>query len=438
MKGPTRFFDPLYGPVNLDEFEAELVSTAEFQRLRSVRMCNINSMLISGASEISRFEHSVGVLRLAQVWGRAHGLTGDDFDILRAAALLHDMQTGPFGHSLQYVVEDNQLQNNFVHDDILHGYQEQFHQRLLATAGYRGSVFSSPRILSRLWDRVAEAIRGGGKFGPLISGSLDLDNLDNVFRLAYHVGVATTDDSRTIEPFVESLEIVDGELSIPRGQIKFVARWHEVRKRLYELLLLDWAEFSAKAMLTLAIEKAFDGGLLDQQSWLLTDAQLLDVLEARGVGELQSVGELVRRLRLGDLYVPIFLGRTDDVELYESLNATEAKRALEQQLMKKIRAKGRAPGKLLVHLILDRKKTCRAVSVRVQGQGLVDVGTDSRQLLIGIFSSVDHPVAARDAIAEEFRAAISAMSFGTLRPLEDPVLGELRSDDKQLDLGWAT
>lgn len=67
-----RCWDPLYGRTELSHFEYALLSTPEVQRLRYIRMCNINSMLVTGASEISRFEHSLGVLRLVQEWIDAH------------------------------------------------------------------------------------------------------------------------------------------------------------------------------------------------------------------------------------------------------------------------------------------------------------------------------------------------------------------------------
>lgn len=58
-----RVFDPLYGRLQLTPLESRVFAVPELQRLRYIRMCNINSMLITGASEISRFEHALGTLR---------------------------------------------------------------------------------------------------------------------------------------------------------------------------------------------------------------------------------------------------------------------------------------------------------------------------------------------------------------------------------------
>ncbi|WP_295537638.1 HD domain-containing protein [uncultured Pseudacidovorax sp.] len=436
---PMRMFDPLYGRVDLDDLESQLVLAPEFQRLRCIRMCNINSMLVSGASEISRFEHSVGVLKLAQSWCRKNGAAGDDSVVMRAAALLHDVQTGPFGHSLQYVVEDNKVDGSFVHDDIYYGYKQQYHQRLLATASYKGTVFSTPSILSRLWPRVAEAIKGAGKFGPLISGTLDLDNLDNVVRLAYHVGVATTEDGKNLPTLATQLAVVEGQLSASREVIPLIERWQQIRHRLYDLLLHDWAEFSAKAMLTYAIEKAYEATLLDQQSWLLTDSGLLDHLESKGVGEHQTIGEVIRRIRAGALYQPLLLASTEDVNLYRLMSTTESKRLLERKVFDRLKAEGRSVGRPLVHFILDHKKTSRAVRLRIDGgNSTIEIGKNSKRLLIGLFSPSDTTPTNKEIAAAALEDVLREHSNVQISRLHDPMDEVLTSDTKsplQLDLG---
>ena len=41
--------------------------TPEVQRLREVRLCNINSLCITGSANTNRYEHSVGTAFLAQI-----------------------------------------------------------------------------------------------------------------------------------------------------------------------------------------------------------------------------------------------------------------------------------------------------------------------------------------------------------------------------------
>jgi hypothetical protein len=58
----------------LDHFLADLIEQPEMQRLRDVRLSNINSGTLTGAANISRFEHSIGTALLA---GRTAKALGD-------------------------------------------------------------------------------------------------------------------------------------------------------------------------------------------------------------------------------------------------------------------------------------------------------------------------------------------------------------------------
>ena len=106
-----QFLDPLYGRINPDAAVQPLIFSSEFQRLRYVRLCNINSLYLTGASEPKRFEHCIGVYHLARQWSARVDLSEREARVFCAAALLHDLQTGPFGHSFQYVLEDNEFEH---------------------------------------------------------------------------------------------------------------------------------------------------------------------------------------------------------------------------------------------------------------------------------------------------------------------------------------
>ena len=382
-----RVFDPLYGVTYLSDLEYELVMSPEIQRLRYVRLCNINSLLISGASEISRFEHVLGVLRLAKEWVKSqHDLDINSEVEFISAALLHDFQTGPFGHSLQYVFEDNESGEDFKHDDLAHGTYLKHHQVTDANATFCGKPFLSPRILSSKWDNVVALIKGEGKNGPLISGSMDLDNIDNVIRLAFHVGVANSKDAEVALDLARNLKVVNSELYCPESSISSIKRWFDIRQRLYELLLLDWAEFSAKAMLTKSMELAVEFDLLGPDTWLKTDLELYNMLEKDSVGDAQEIGNLIRRIKCGDLYFPVALVRSKKVSLYKHFSSIESKRELERSLSIKIKRCIDFPSEIIIHPILDVKKTQRSVTIiEEKTKKSITIGEDSKQLLIGIF-----------------------------------------------------
>jgi hypothetical protein len=429
-----RFFDPLYGRIEFSGREAELIFAPEIQRLRYVRMCNINSMLISGASEISRFEHIIGVLHLARIWSDTNGLTGSDGEAFHAAALLHDVQTGPFGHSMEYVLADNRIANEkgeFRHDDVLNGSRTLYLQRAEAAASFMGYRFSAQETLGPLWAKVADIIAGKGSLGPLIAGRVDLDNIDNVVRLAYHVGVADRADARVAEGLARDLRIQDSVVSISRAGADLLSRWQEIRRDLYRLLLHDWAEFSAKAMLSVMMEQAVNHNILGAESWLLTDDQLMARLTTVTIGETQEVAELGKRLIAGQLYVPLGLWFTRDVDCYAALSQADEKREIERDL-------ARITGtRVIFHVIRDKGKTERALYLQLRDDGkLHTFGVDTDEVLIGVFLSREIPPLTMRRGEERLRQLLALRGARVLNPLQDPVLLAPQGNrpDAQLEL----
>ena len=412
-----RAWDPLYGRIELGEFEFGLLSLSEVQRLRYVRMCNINSMLVSGASEISRFEHTLGVLYLARRWCQRNQVPLSVTKEIVAAAILHDMQTGPFGHSMQYVLEDNQLDGSFIHEDLSHGWRSTYHQVVLAGAAFAGKPFSAPAYLGRSWDNVARIIRGEGEYGPLIAGTMDLDNIDNVVRLAYHVGVADRRDRDICLTIADGIKIREGKLFLAKEHVPAIEKWQVIRHKLYELLLLDWAEFAAKAMLTRAIERASAHQLIGSDSWVRTDAELLDHLERAGIGEAQEVRGLVRRLRRGELYEPVLLASSPSIQAYAKLNGIDSKNHLEDALLL---ATGIRGFKVISHYILDKGKTDRSIAITTE-EGETVIGNNSSRLLCGLFVSGLPSATEKASLAGAFTDLLRAAGVAGLVPLNDPM-----------------
>lgn len=419
----ARSWDPLYGRIDFSDFEFRLVRLPEVQRLRYIRMCNINSLLVTGASEISRFEHTIGVLRLTQEWISNHKVPDSDANNLRAAAILHDMQTGPFGHSLQYVLEDNKVEGDFTHDDITHGLKTTYYQDLLASATFCGKPFGARSLLGDRWVNVASLIRGNGLLGSLISGTMDLDNIDNVVRLGYHVGVADTSDAEVALCLARNIMPNINGFSVPLFALQKIQRWQEIRRDLYKLLLLDWAEFSAKAMLTRAMERAISLNLVGADSWLNTDSEILDHLEKKSIGNAQDIADLVRRLRSGDLYEPIALLETSAIEHYDRISRIDTKMSLEAELANYAKSKLAFPARPILHFILDHGKTERAVNVTVQETGeSLTVGHSSKRILIGVFASKSVTKEA-DVIAltVKIKELLNFTGIDEVSSLEDPM-----------------
>ena len=106
--------DPIYGFIKLSEAEWDIVNCPEFQRLRDIRQLAMGHLVYPGANH-TRFEHSLGCLHLATLMfdslvERDAKVLEDEFglpenarerarQVLRLAALLHDLGHPPFSHS---------------------------------------------------------------------------------------------------------------------------------------------------------------------------------------------------------------------------------------------------------------------------------------------------------------------------------------------------
>ena len=295
---------------------------------------------------------------------------------------MHDVKTGPFGHSLEYTLTDNPRLSDLDHQRLDQGSDTVFYQKTPANVSYLGARFSAQDKLGNLWPLVAQTIAGEGPLGPLISGSMDLDNIDNVVRLAYHMGITCADDSGMAVRLARDLRVQSGGLSVTSSSVPLIQRWQSLRHVLYTYLLHDWAEFSAKGMLTKAVELAAEADLIGTDSWILTDDGLLQHLIASSVGDNQEIGYLIKRLLLAKLYSPITILKGNRLDKYQTLSDPRTKREIERQMSSITRSP------CLFHVILDKAKTGRKLKIYLRDHGrLAELGFDTQEVLVGLFSS---------------------------------------------------
>ena len=109
------FLDPmdLSAAADGDPLFLELIATKAFQRLRSIRFLGgIDYLLVrspngvSGNVRYTRYQHSLGVARLAVLYCDAMALPFADRRLVYTAALLHDVGHAPLSHSLEPVFKE--------------------------------------------------------------------------------------------------------------------------------------------------------------------------------------------------------------------------------------------------------------------------------------------------------------------------------------------
>ncbi|MGE5389796.1 MAG: HD domain-containing protein [Deltaproteobacteria bacterium] len=255
-------WDALYGKIEFNTLINRCIMSPEVQRLREVRLCNINSLCITGSSNTNRFEHSVGTAYLASVNMESSAQTHLKLDkktkeTFIIAALLHDVANGPFGHSYEYIMEKQGFVPEKGLGDVLSFESSGVNQ----VYKFSPIFFGKLRVLNNILDslqttEVSKIIAGEHILSKLISSEIDLDNIDNVFRMAYHMGLSFTKEAPL--HLAQNMYIFDGNVRFKREAEPYLNEWFEVRKRVYKFLLLNPQEFAGKYMLTEAMDILFE------------------------------------------------------------------------------------------------------------------------------------------------------------------------------------
>lgn len=213
--GTALLGDPVHGyisfttprPNSSERTEKDLIDTAWMQRLRQIYQLQ-SARWVYPSAEHSRFQHSLGAMHLAGRFARhlypSLRAAADDCpsacyieELLRVAALLHDVGHGPFGHFF----DDNFLERfGLTHEKL--GQQiirSEMGDIIRAIRRSPTGEFNKGERLNP--DQIAFLIGKGPTapskqprwltfLQPLLSGIYTVDNLDYVLRDAYMCGVA--------------------------------------------------------------------------------------------------------------------------------------------------------------------------------------------------------------------------------------------------------
>jgi uncharacterized protein len=165
----------------------QLIDTADFRRLARVSQLGLVSLVYPAANH-TRFEHSLGVYRLALLYVKqlahderfARTVRPADVEVFILAALLHDLGHWPFCHPIEDIrlpsVPSHEL---FANSFLLEG-------EIADVLRHDWDV--NPRdVVALLSEKPRDA--AGKIFASMISGPIDIDKMDYLFRDSLHAGV---------------------------------------------------------------------------------------------------------------------------------------------------------------------------------------------------------------------------------------------------------
>jgi HD superfamily phosphohydrolase len=164
-----------------------LIDTAEFRRLARVSQLGLVGMVYPAANH-TRFEHSLGVYRLSLLFLRqlasdprfCEAVSPADAELFLVAALLHDIGHWPFCHPIEDMklpqVPPHELLANsqLLEGEVADVLREQWH--------------INPRdVVALLSEKPRDPARK--ILASLLSGPIDIDKMDYLFRDSLHAGV---------------------------------------------------------------------------------------------------------------------------------------------------------------------------------------------------------------------------------------------------------
>jgi HD superfamily phosphohydrolase len=407
--------DSLYGMVEVPDWATPLIHTAEVQRLREIRLINTSTSSLPGLSDARRYTHTLGVLGLTSHLGRRRGRDGESsaMKALAISCVLHDIGTPPFGHLFEYLL---MATSGWSHEGMLpriiagdYRPDGKYHQIYFGTqlrlAEVIGDLGVDPSV-------VVDFVMGRGSLGPLIAGSLDLDNVDNVFRMAHLLGLSF--DAKSAVELAAGLGTTLGGLSIDESAIRHLQLWRSLRRRCYEILAFDESTLKAQAMLTDALSYALTHDILSEEHWFMTDEQILRHLYDRG-GEGGYLRQVIQRYSISDYYSTIFLGWFEQPKGSVDLRMPQVRDEMSKALLDATRI----PCTPYVFYDIGTFEKSLSYGVRTQDSApdIVQEGTTSRSTIVGIFTP------RRNSSAKSKRAAALQVLAGfgldpaTLRPI---------------------
>ncbi len=246
------------------------------QRLHGIHQLGLAHLVFPGANH-TRLEHSLGTYHMASRLCTALELEEEDRQTVLAAAMLHDIGHTPYSHTLEEVICHRLGKDHAnVSSDLIVGDYRPYEDRDIEVIG---NIPPLPDLLEQNGvapDKVADLVTtvnhsdpaqstfaveaGQAHFGQrnflhqIISGPLDVDQMDYLLRDAHYTGVAhgTID----IDRLLHTMMIHHGDLVVQKGGLVAVEGLLVARSLMYTSVYFHKTVRIAEMMLCKAVEAA--------------------------------------------------------------------------------------------------------------------------------------------------------------------------------------
>jgi len=189
------FNDPLYGSIGYTQKELNVIQTKAFQRLKNIKQLGTANFIYPGANH-SRFEHSIGTMHVtSQIFDRL-ALKQEYKQIVRLAALLHDIGHGPFSHTFEELLTRNPSYVPVINNEKLLNHED-FTKYILNNSDELRKVLQDDDR-----QKIVDLLFGTKKVddipGELITGDIGSDRIDYLLRDTYYTGLGHRPDVNSL------------------------------------------------------------------------------------------------------------------------------------------------------------------------------------------------------------------------------------------------
>lgn len=302
----------IWGDIEIEDEYQKIIETKEFKELKNKNQLGLNTN--SGGIH-TRYEHSIGTYHLAKrlvsicktKFSDTLVIKKEDEDAIKLAALLHDLGHGVYSHVSEKHLEGSH-ENRTI--EIITDTKSEVNKRI--KENFSKEVLDKIVYLINLKDNIKkdndnEEIDLLFIVKKLLSGGIDIDRIDYIFRDSLHTKGEHNDFSSIIENI--DLEFIDNSLEVVFDDkvLYTIANFFNKRFELYDTCYVETT--------TLLIEQVFARFLKSTNTkitWDTTEIEMNEIIKDNLLNKdtcIKRYAEILSKKNVDEFFV--FKGFTD-------------------------------------------------------------------------------------------------------------------------------
>ncbi len=424
-----KYYDPLYGEIKLDELVFSIIEKCpEIKRLRYVGLMNFKSLSMLPLTSITRLEHTIGLSYLAQLFADSNSFSKTSRNNLIVASLFHDVNSASFGHAIEWAVDRYTPYNHEKETEWLADKEKTsfLNKKPIFIEQYGVTRYDLEKEYGFNLTKAYQIINGVDSF-TINNNGIDLDNVDNVFRMGLYMGLEPFEKGCPVR-LAKSLKIVDGRdnFVIKEEAIDLVMTWYQLRANIYGRFIYSEEYMGYEYLLFQLIAEYAKHVEFDSIRNLFnyTDENLLWHFYDKK-NSLPSVSNIASMLLLHDIPKTYAILRSDEFDKKEKLIKPGILDAIAQSVSEYLHnskeVSNTSSGEIFLHLTTDDRKTNRQIDFYVEKSGEVvkqSIGFDKRYIVIGVLGKKNLSEKVKTLIAEKTIEKLRSSNLGNFDNIE--------------------